>query len=184
MNSVVLKFSFIFLVLLLGSSAVYCQITPDGSRSNDPLNKEDLPDAFKETLAKQRIKEEEKEFQTLVQRSEEAFKLSEELSKDFDSKHKLSAEDIKKVDQLEKVVKKIRQDLGAKNDDGSDDDDLTDSPADKPSSLVSALKNIKDTTGDLLAEVKKATRHSISVVAIQSSNSLLRMVRFVKFNNN
>lgn len=177
-----LRFSKIFFVILFCVIA-YTQVCaqdaglPNGRPSAS--NPDELPESFREGIAKQRIKAEEKEYKELIEKGEEAVKLSDEISQNYESHKNLTAEDTKKIDRLEKVVKKIRQDLGAK-----DEADPDDEKPDAPISLKSAISGIKETTADLLSELKKATRHSISVVAIQSSNTLLNLVRFAKFNKN
>lgn len=173
-----LKIIFLFIfcaILYTNVSAQADASSPTGRPSG--TREEDMPESFREGLAKRRIKAEEKEYDELIQKGEEALKISDEISKNFETHKNLTAEDTKKIDRLEKVIKKIRQDLGAK-DEGDPDDEKSDSPL----SLKSALNGIKETTSDLLSELKKTTRHSISVVAVQSSNTLLKLVRFAKFN--
>lgn len=138
-------------------------------------NKEDLPDGIKENLAKRRIKQDEADFQELVKRSEEAVQISEELNKSFENNQKLSSDDSKKLEKLEKVVKKIRNELGAEDDDKDNNDD-------KPTTLSLTLKNIKEKTTDLLAELKKTGRFAISVAAVESSNAIFRLVKILRFN--
>lgn len=175
-----LKFVFVFLICAAAYTQIYAQ-TDASSPSGRPTSakEDDMPEGFREGLAKRRIKAEEEEYEELLQRGEEAVKISDEIAKNYEAHKNLTAEDTKKIDRLEKVVKKIRQDLGAKDDDGIDEE-----KAEAPSSLQNVINNIKETTADLLSELKKTTRHSISVVAIQSSNSLLKLVRFAKFNKN
>ena len=146
----------------------------DGSNKPDPTKGMDLPDGIRENLAKNRLKAEETEYKELIKKSEEAAKISEELTATFKETQKFSSEDAKKIDRLEKVVKKIRQELGAEDDSDSDANN------DKPLSLMNTLSTIKDKTADLLSELKKTSRYSISVVAIESSNALLKLVRFIK----
>ncbi len=83
---------------------------------------------------------------------------------------------------MEKLVKKIRSEIGADNDGGAEIDEIE--TEEKPSNVLNALKSLRSTTGRLVAELKKQTRHTVSVVAIQSSNVLLRVVRFIKFGKN
>lgn len=170
---------FFFIVLFCAAAYTEVSAQADAStQSGRPPNTEDImPESFKEGLAKQRIQAEKKEYEDLIQNGEEAVKLSDEISKNYESHKNLTAEDTKKIDRLEKVVKKIRQDLGAK-----DESDPDDEKPSAPLSLKSAISGIRETTSDLLSELKKTTRHSISVVAIQSSNTLLKLVRFAKFN--
>ena len=156
----------IFLILLL---------VLFGGELASAQDSKDYPEPFRENLAKRKIKEEEKEYEELIKRGEEAAKLSEELTKSFEENNKLSAEDQKKLEKLEKVVKRIRRDLGAEDDDEKDKET-------KPLSLLNTLTTIKDKTSNLLTELKKASRYSISVVAVESSNTIFRLIRFLRFN--
>lgn len=162
------KLIFIFLLVLASVSLTSAQT------ERNPQPKLDLPDAMKENLAKRRIKDEEEEYQELIKRGEEAVKISEELSKSFEKNQKLSSEDQKKLEKLEKVVKKIRRDLGAE-DDKEDEEN-------KPSSLMNTLTTIKEKSSNLLSELKKTSRYSISVVAVESSNAVFKLVRFLRLN--
>ncbi len=138
--------------------------------------KEEVPKNIQESLAKQRIDREKKEFAELLERGEEALKLSDELEQSFAQNNKFSNEDQKKLDRLEKVIKKIRVELGSE---GGDDE-----TKDKPLSVLTALKILQTDTVKLLDELKKTSRYSISVVAVESSNALLNLVRFLRFRKN
>jgi membrane-associated HD superfamily phosphohydrolase len=163
------KLVFLFSLILLGVSVASAQF------ERNPQPKVDLPDAMKENLAKRRIKDEKEEYEELIKRGEEAVKISEELSKSYEENKKLSGEDQKKLEKLEKVVKRIRRDLGAEDDDKNEQ-------ADKPSSMLNTLDTIKEKTSNLLTELKKASRYSISVVAVESSNTVFRLIKFLRFN--
>lgn len=173
------KFSRLIFVAIVMSLTVVCinaQIeTPDASTSSGkPNNKEDYPKSIKESLAKSRIERQKKNYEELLQNGEEAVKLSESLEKTFAESKKLSAADQKKLDRLEKLVKKIRRELGANDSNESDDDE-------KPSSMRDAFDTLQSSTGSLVDELKKITRYSVSVVAIQSSNALLKVIKFIRF---
>ena len=159
-----------FLLLLLAASSV-CVQAQMGSQKQ-----EELPQGIKENLAKQRIEREKKEHEAMLKRGEEAMQLSEELEKAFASNNSLSTEDRKKLDRLEKLVKKIRSDLGG-DDDGniSEDDDKT------PDSMADAFKILQENTVKLVDMMKKSTRYTVSAVAIQSTNLLLKVVKFMRF---
>ena len=161
------------LMFLLGGLSFAQSDSPN--RKPDPTKNMDLPDTIRENLAKTRLKAEEAEYKELIKKSEEAAKISEELTATYKENQKLLPDDAKKIERLEKVVKKIRQELGAEDDNDSDADIA------KPSTLMNTLTIIKDKTADLLSELKKTSRYSVSVVAIESSNALLRLVRFIKF---
>ena len=160
------------LFVLLSLSFANAQDSAD--KKSDISKNVDLSESMRETMAKHRLKAEEEEYKELIKKSEEAAKISEELTASYESAKQFSSDDVKKIDRLEKVVKKIRQDLGAEDDKESDE-------TEKPSTLMTTLNNIKDKTSDLLKELKNTTRHGVSVFAIESSNALLKLVRFVKF---
>lgn len=176
-----------FAFVLLTAFAVNAQ--GDASTSNGrPAAKEDLPKNIKETLEKQRIEREKKDYQEMLERGEEALKLSDELEKSVAQTSKLSSQDQAKLERLEKIVKKIRKELGGDDDDGDEksgvksETSIVEAENDgQPLNVVSAIKRLQSSAAKLVAELKKTTRFSISAVAIQSSNALLKIVKFVQF---
>ena len=164
---------------MLFSVAALSQI--DASSPNGkPQQKEDLPKNIKETMAKQRIDREKKDYEELLKRSEEAFRLSEELEKSFTDSKQISSDDQKKLDRLEKLVKKIRSELGGDDDEGEQEFNEKDK-LENPSTMGSAFDTLQKNAAKLFDEVKKSTRYSVSVVAIQTSNVLLKLVKFIRF---
>lgn len=166
---------FSFLLAMFFSVAAFAQI--DASTPNGRPRKEELPQNIQETMAKQRIAREKKEFEELLEKSEEAVRLSEELEKSFTTSNQLSPEDRKKLDRLEKLVKKIRTELGG-DDDGEAEADKNNQA---PSTIGSAFQTLQKNAAQLFSEIKKSTRYSVSVVAIQTSNVLLKLVKFIRF---
>lgn len=175
LNFSTICFSILF-VLLFGITA-YSQI--DASTSNGRPRREELPKNIKETMAKQRIAREKKEYEELLQKSEEAVKLSAELEKSFTNSNQLSNEDRKKLDRLEKLVKKIRSDLGG--DDDGEKEIFGKADMQESSIMVNAFKTMQKNAAQLFSEIKKSTRYSVSVIAIQTSNALLKLVKFIRF---
>ena len=111
----------------------------------------------------------------MIKRGDEALELSEDLEKAFAANNSLSAEDRKKLERLEKIVKKIRSDLGG-DDDGKavqTDDENT------PLTMGNAFQVLRENTVKLVDIMKKSTRYSVSAVAIESSNVLLKVVKFL-----
>jgi ElaB/YqjD/DUF883 family membrane-anchored ribosome-binding protein len=161
------------MMLISFASLTICAQYDASTRDGRPKD-EDLPKSIKENLAKGRIDKEKKDYEELVQRSEDALKLTEDLEKSFSSNNKLSSDDYKKLERLEKLVKKIRSDLGADEDEAKVEEKNL-------STLESAFKSLKENTIKLVDELKKSTRYSISVIAIESSNVLLKVVKFLRF---
>ena len=170
---------FLFSLTLCLSVTVFSQTdtsSPDG-KTNQP--KEDLPTNLKENLAKQRIDRDKKDYRELLNRSEEAAEISDQLEKSFTNSSKITADDEKKLDRLEKLVRKIRTELGAEDDRDSNNDEFV--KVDRSAGLTNAFKTLQTNSAQLFDEIKKSTRYSISVFAVQTSNSLLRSVKFIRF---
>jgi len=169
--------SFIFLFLIccifLGSAAVQAQTGADGG----PIfgnRHEPEPKSVKEMLFKMQVEKEKKDYDEMVERGEEALNLSNEIEKSYEKTGVLTEDDREKLGNVEKLVKKIRGELGGEDDDKSDSD--TDSPKD----VVSGIKYLSKSTADLVDELKKTTRFSISAAAIESSNTVLGVLRFLR----
>ena len=156
--------------------------TPDTGFGKPPDSKEETPKGIKETLDKMRIEKDKKDHDQMIERGEEILKISEELEKNVDQNGHLSEKDYSKVATVEKLVKKIRTELG-----GSDDDDAADDPAkekdNSPLSPTEVVKSLHSTTSKLYDELKKTTRFTVSATAIQASNSVLRLARFLNFSH-
>jgi hypothetical protein len=168
---------FFLLTVFIAAASLCANAQIDASSPNGTPRNEDLPTSIKETLAKQRIAQEKKEHQELLNRGEEALQLSKDLEKSFTDKSRISLDDQKKLDRLEKLVKKIRNELGGDD----EDDEEKDAFVKNPNTIQSAFKTLQDNTIKLLDELKKSTRYTVSVVAIQSSNLLLKVVKFLRF---
>ena len=178
---------FITLVFVFAAAiAINAQSDASTPSGRAPV-KDDLPKNIQETLDKHKIEQAKKDHEEMIERGEEALKLSEELKKSVANSDKLSPEDQTKLARLEKITKKIRRELGGDDDDG--ETIIEESAegtvevakiAEKPSALASAVKKLESTATKLVDELKKTTRFSVSVIAIQSSNSLLKILKFIK----
>lgn len=171
---------FSILFAMLFATVSFGQIDASMQNGKSSQQKEDIPKNIKETLAKQRIERDKKDYEELLKRSQEAVKLSEELEKSFTNSNRLTTEDTKKLDRLEKLVKKIRGELGGEDDSEQTKKEETDKP-ENPSTMVSAFKTLQSNASQLFDEIKKSTRYSVSVIAIQTSNLLLKIVKFIRF---
>jgi hypothetical protein len=176
--------SLIVFAILLGATAlVACSQTelPDASSRSSRDRKEDLPMGLKEMLAKQKAERDKKDHEELLERGDEALRLARQLESSFSEHKGLSQQDRSRLESLEKIVGKIRKELGGA-DDGETVDrksaDTDDEP--RPSTVEEAFKYLGSTTVKLVDELKKTTRFSISAVAIQSSNTVLKLVRFLR----
>ncbi len=168
----------VILTLLCSVIAVFAQEAdsrlPGVSKTPDP----DQPKNMREMQRKMQIDQEKKEYDEMLDRGQQALKISETLEKSFSENPALSRAELSKLDDLEKLVKKIRGELGGGDGDDSEADDPD--PDDSPKSLADGFKSLQSLTTKLVDELKKTSRFGISALAIQSSNGVLKVVRFLK----
>jgi hypothetical protein len=149
----------------------------DEGANTPPRQSNDQPTTLREMMAKMRIEQEKKEYDEMIDRGQQAAKLSEQLEQSFEQTSSLQRLDRDKLDDLERLVKKIRNGLGAE---GGIDDNDDDDPDEAPKNTADGVKSLQTLTYKLVDELKKGTRFGVSAVAIQSSNSVLRVVKFLK----
>jgi hypothetical protein len=125
-----------------------------------------------ELLQRARIKHEEESHKELRQRADEAAQIGLELRKTFESRQNFNREDLKKLERVEKLARKIRGSIG-----GSGDDAL---PDDLPTGLETAVTQLAALTDELNQAVKKSSRLVVSGAVIERSNRLIGLVRHLR----
>lgn len=171
---------FIGIIFLTAAAAFAQTASGDPWPPSDRKRQDDDSHMVKEMLAKQQSAREKKEYASLVERSEQALKLSGELEAAFKRSEQLTDSERKQLEAFEKLVSKIRDDLG-----GDEDGELTlvDKEEESPKDVREGFLFLKRSTEQLASEIKKSTRFSVSIVAIESSNTLIRLARFLRLKN-
>lgn len=166
----------LFLVTI--SSAVCFGQTDVTSRtpSDHRTDPGDLGKNVRETLAKQRAEREKKDFKELLERGDQAVRISAELERSFESTKQVTSLERDRLQTLEKLVSKIRSELGGSDDEGATDDGDEKPPAD----LADAFEYLKASASKLADQLKRSTRFTVSAAAIQTSNSFLRVIKFLR----
>lgn len=164
----------VFAVLAFASVTSFAQ-PPDNSPSvlskPEEINK---PTGFLETMQKMRIEREKRDYREMLERGEQALKVSEQLEKSFSQRGKLTKQEFDQIALIEKLTKKIRNELGGDDD---DDEDKTDPPA---VSEADAVKTLRERVVNLYQALKKTSRFSISAAAIDGTNAVLKIARFFR----
>jgi len=150
-------------MLFGGVIAVHAQEDDDPMFPN--RKKDEPPRGIQESLSKMRIDKEKKDFNEMLKRGDDAAKLASNL------KESSVAGQHDQLANIAKLVKKIRDELGAE---GPDDD-----PDALPTNEVDAIKLLKERTSDLTEELKKCTRFTVSAAAIDRTNEILRLVKYL-----
>lgn len=168
-------FIFLSVIFVLSASAQSIKTCAYVDNIQRTPREEKLPDNIRDRLMELCIEDNKKEFQELVSQTEEVAKISEQIEESYTKNKKLSSEDKDKLKEANKLLKDIRKELRA--DDNDEDED------EKPKSIKDAIKDLRENTTNLLDEIKKTTRHSISAAAIQSSNTVLKIIKFLRLSN-
>ena len=183
MLSPFLKLS-VIAILLIGAAveaSAQPDAIPDASTRSGRRPRADKPFGFEEMLARQRAARAKKDHEEMLERGEQALQLANQLEASFSRNNSFSDQDNARLQSLEKVVLKIREELGG-DDDGALGEVNAVKPAEeaRPSTMEEAFKFLRSTTVKLVDELKRTSRFSISAIAIQSSNSVLKLVKFLR----
>jgi hypothetical protein len=170
-----------FLAPLL-SIAVFAQNNdaPPSIKVTSRDDKDDQSSSIGEMVVKQQITRRKKEHDELLKRGEEVLKLSEELETSIAENETLTAQDLTKLQTLEKAVSKIRSDLGGDDDDEKFLDDSNGKETTARQNIASAFRYLRESTKKLVDELKRTSRFSVSAAAIQTSNAVIRFARFLR----
>jgi phosphomevalonate kinase len=137
-------------------------------RDKDP----EMSESMIETRYRWRKRAEEKEFKENVARTDTAARLCDELNKSFAQNNRLLATDAVKLEELEKLVKKIRKNLG-----GDDDEKQSES---LPSTLGDALTKLNEHSAVLQEELKDSSMYELSAEAIEKTNEMLELIVLIR----
>jgi hypothetical protein len=143
------------------------QSRPTEEKPDDPF----LNSPAAEMKAKMEARYLEKLHEENLGRARELARLGVELKSSFQASSQLSAEDRKKVERMEKLTKKIRNDAGGSD---SDIDPLI------PANLGDAIDQIQKASSDLNKQVATTPRLVVSASVIDQTNQLLQLVKYVR----
>jgi hypothetical protein len=136
-------------------------------------NQDDTPlTTFEEEIrAKRELRIAEKEHEENLKRAREIGDIGKQL-KDFKDGSTLDRDCVKKIERLEKLTKKVR------NEAGGDDEEITISP--RPTDLPSAIKQISEASETLSKDVQNTPRRVVSASVISNANVLLELIRLAR----
>lgn len=171
---------FAFALLVLNFSVVAAQtpmpratpppstpINPNGDKDEPPLT------SFEEEIrAKRAIKMAEKDHQENVDRAKQVADIAKELQVSLKAKTTIDRESAKKIDRLEKLTKKIRNEAG-----GGDEEVKI---VDRPSDISGAVKLIADCADQLSKTVENTPRQVVSAGVIANANVLLELIKMLR----
>ena len=149
------------------------QATLPGDASNSNQNpRRDMGAPEEEIIRRAEIKHEEESHKEMVERADEAALIGEQLLNSFRKNKSLNKDDLKKLDRMEKLARKIRGGAG-----GSDDDEPLEDP---PQQMEKAVAKLAELSDQLNKSVQKTSRLVISAAVINSSNRLIELIKHIR----
>jgi hypothetical protein len=145
----------------------------DASSSSSQRREPSTPDSHQEEFMERAIiKGLEASHKETLESAKEGADLGASLRAAYEKSKSLSRDDLKKLERMEKLVRRIRSKVG-----GSDDESVLEKP---PPNLEAALAQLSELSEELRQSVEKTSRHVISAAVIESSNELLQLIRHVR----
>jgi hypothetical protein len=160
------------LVLLAASASAQTGIqspVPDASNQNP---RRDMGSPEEEIIKRAQIEHEEESHKDMVERADEAALIGEQILTSYRKSKSLNKDDLKKLDRMEKLARKIRGGAG-----GSDDDEPLQDP---PQQLEKAVAQLAELSDKLNKSVQKTSRLVISAAVIDSSNRLIELIKHIR----
>jgi len=164
----------LFALLALGSVDASAQesVTDLPQPGKRPQRSGDFGPPEEEMLRRAEIRREEETHKEMVERADEAAQLGGELLSSYKKNSSLTRDDLKRLEKLEKLARKIRGGAG-----GSDDEEKLSDP---PGQIESAVTRLAKLTGDLKESVAKTSRLVISGNVIRRSNEMIELIRHIR----
>lgn len=124
-----------------------------------------------EMRARLALKAEKKQYEENLDRAREAAQIASELRDAYQAKESFSPEDHKKLERMEKLTRRIRNEAG-----GSD----SDVKVEVPPLMKAAVKRVAEVADELRKEVEKTPRHVISAAVIDQATKLLGLIKHLR----
>jgi hypothetical protein len=118
------------------------------------------------------LKKEKKEYEEHVGRAQEARDLAAELQKAYETARSFNASDYKKLERLEKLTRRVRNEVGGSQTDAD--------PKELPKTHDEALSRLADMARALCDEVEKTPRRVVSASMINQANKLIALIQYVR----
>ena len=147
---------------------------PPSNPANPNSDKDESPlTSFEEEIrAKRAIKMAEKDHKENVERAKEVADIAKDLQSSLKNKTTIDHESAKKLERLEKLTKKIRNEAGGEEEEVK--------IVDRPSDISGAVRQIADSAEQLSKTVQSTPRQVVSAAVIGNANILLELVRLLR----
>lgn len=125
-----------------------------------------------DTRTRMILKKEKKEYEEHVERAQEARELAAELRKTYEIARSFNAADYKKLERLEKLTRRVRNEVGGSQTDPD--------PKELPRTQDEAVHLLADMARELCDEVEKTPRRVVSASIINQANKLIALIQYMR----
>lgn len=125
-----------------------------------------------ETRTRMILKKEKQDYEEHVERAQEARDLAAELQKTYEIAHSFNAADYKKLERLEKLTRRVRNEVGGSQTDAE--------PKELPKTHDDAVSLLADMARELCEEVEKTPRRVVAASIINQANKLIALIQYVR----
>ncbi len=145
-------------------------MTKDSSK--DDSTRFGSPEA--EMRSKLALKDEKKKYDEHLARAKEVSQLASQLSESYETRKAFNSDDQKKLERLEKLTKRIRNDSGGA--DAISDAEVKDIPPE----MQDTIKKLASMADELHKLVENTPRNVISAAVIDQANKLVGLIQHVR----
>lgn len=174
-----LRFTLAFAGVLFAATCLPAQAQSGSTRPPSqppPIEKrnDEIDFGSRETDARTRLilKKEKKEYEEHVARAREVRGVAAELQKIYEIAHSFNAADYKKLERLEKLTRRIRNEVGGSPTDAD--------PKDLPLTKGEAVPLLAEMAKALCDEVEKTPRRVVSTSIIDQANKLVALIQYLR----
>jgi len=161
-----------------GQDATQRKPPPDPGEGTITSSKKESDPRFgspeNEMRTKAALKEEKKKYEENLGRAREVSELAAQLSEGFESRKAFTSEDNKRLEKLEKLTKRIRNEAGGSDSDS--DADLKDICA----TMIETVKHLAEMAEELHKMVDKTPRNVISAAVIDQANRVIGVTQHLR----
>lgn len=160
--------------LLLSTSIAAAQTPrpPSADPPNRDPNQSPMGGFEDEIRAKRAIKMAEKDHEENLERAKEIADIAKYLQGTLKDKTTIDRDSAKKIDRLEKLTKKIRNEAGGEEEEVK--------IVDRPTDITGAVKQIAESAESLSKAVQDTPRQVISTSVIGNANVLLELIKLLR----
>jgi hypothetical protein len=174
-----LRFTLAFALVLFTAMWLSVQAQPGPARpvpQPSPIDRRhdgiDFGNREIETRTRMILKNEKKDYEEHVERAQEARDLAAELQKTYEMAHSFNAADYKKLERLEKLTRRVRNEVGGSQTDAD--------PKELPKTHDEAVSLLGDMAKELCDEVERTPRRVVSTSIISQANKLIALIQYLR----